>query len=311
MASLLWRGGTCAVKRHIHTHTQRGRSLVASETRPRHMEIIFPFATSVGDCVGVLRLSLRSASVAARTGLIILAVLVAGSASAAPTLNRSHPSALDGAGINPTGWSSHHGWRSQLLTTTMGHDTLILLIEPLGNISAILDSTGLEFIQRFSNSGLAEYYARATASLHSDNITVVGQGMPRGAMQVLAIHGASDQATFDQDPSAPASCVSNSCGDCSANYQSPGLCNVSMQTATTDLVVVAVAINDAASCGGGSGDGVQGFTTLVHSGQFTFSSIFEVDYRFSTLPGSNVVFDCTRTDAQAIVMDGISLSAES
>jgi len=81
-----------------------------------------------------------------------------------------------------------------------------------------------------------------------------------------------------------------------------------MHTSRVDFVVAAVAINDAPSCGGGTGGGVQGFRTLVHSGQSTFSSIFEVDYRFSTVPGSSVVFNCAGTDVEAIVMDGISLN---
>ncbi|HYY91605.1 MAG TPA: hypothetical protein VE955_06415, partial [Candidatus Dormibacteraeota bacterium] len=66
--------------------------------------------------------------------------------------------------------------------------------------------------------------------------------------------------------------------------------------------------NDAPSCGGGTGGGVQGFTTLVHSGQGTFSSIFELDYMVSTVPGSTVVFGCSGTDVESIVMDAVALN---
>ena len=258
-----------------------------------------------------MRVSRQSASLKATIGVAVLALLVTGGVSTIQSVHAPIPSALDGVGTNPSDWSSHPGWRSQLLTTARGYDVIILVVEPSGSITAITDSSGLSFTQRFSISGLSEYFARATSPLKSDNITVVGQGMPFGAMQVFAVHSASYPAMFDQDPSVPASCAFADCGDCAANDQAPGMCSVSMQTSRVDFVVAAVAINDAPSCGGGTGGGVQGFTTLVHSGQATFSSIFEVDYALSTVPQSSVVFGCAGTDVEAMVMDGISLNAGS
>src|SRR6266540_6699488 len=189
-------------------------------------------------------MSQQSLSLRTRIGLAVLALLFAGIMSTIQSVSATPPSALDGVGTNPSDWTSHRGWRSQLLTTARGNDAIILLVEPLGSISAIIDSSGLSFTLRFSNSRLSEYYARATSPLRSDNITVVGQGMPYGAMQVVAIHSASNVAMFDQDPSIPASCISAGCGDCVANWQSPGLCTVSMHTSRVDFVVAAVAIND-------------------------------------------------------------------
>lgn len=257
---------------------------------------------------GRVRTIQQSISLRTRIGLAILALLVAGGVSVTHYVQAQPPSSLDGVGRNPSDWTSHHGWRSQFLTTARGNDAIILVVESQASVSAIIDSSGLKFSLRFSNSQLSEYFARTGSPLRSDNVTVVSAGMPWGAMQVIAVHSAVTPGIFDHDPTVPATCTSSGCGICRADESNPGLCSISLRTSSIDFVVAAVAVSDAPSCGGGTGGGVQGFTTLVHSGQGTFSSIFELDYMVSTVPGSTVVFGCSGTDVESIVMDAVALN---
>jgi hypothetical protein len=146
--------------------------------------------------------------------------------------------------------------------------------------------------------------------LTSDNITVVFPtevGFATG-IQVLSIHGANTKGIFDPDPSIPATCFIPACGDCSFNV---GTCSVSIQTYTTDFVIVSTAIGDGPACGGvslsSSNDvgGVPGFTTITTNKGY--GGWFEVDYAILSALQSKVVFACNGTFATAIAMDAISL----
>jgi hypothetical protein len=52
------------------------------------------------------------------------------------------------------------------------------------------------------------------------------------------------------------------------------------------------------------GGGVQGFTTITTNKGY--GGWFEVDYEITSVPQTNVMFNCNGTDAVAIVMDAIS-----
>jgi len=172
----------------------------------------------------------------------------------------------------------------------------------------IVDSSGLTFNQRFSFSVfgallLSEYYARATAPLKSDNITII-EGISLSGFQVFAIHSANTRAIFDPNPSIPATCLGFfACGNCEAN--NIGVCSVSIQTSTLDFLIASVAIDDAPFCGGNIyTPGYQpppGFTNIASQ-----DDRFEVDYTVTTSPQANVVFSCYGTDVATMVVDAIS-----
>src|SRR6267143_1545002 len=124
---------------------------------------------------------------------------------------------LDGVGTTPiscTSFACFYVTGTQLITTTRGHDVIVLIVGcafACGNISSITDSSGLNFVQRVSYAArgeLWEYYAVATSPLKSDNVTVEIQNtnlcIEWCGMQVLAIHGANTRAIFDPNPSIPA-----------------------------------------------------------------------------------------------------------
>jgi len=247
---------------------------------------------------------------------ILLLLTVGGISSTRPARAVAPPLALDGVGTNTC--QAMFCVQSQLLTTTKGHDVVILIVEcgagsPCGNVSKVSDSSGLTFIQRtsyiasdLSGTNFWEYYAIATSPLHSDNITVVTDTCNAPVyciegMQVLAIHGANTQAVFDPNPSIPAtvSCAYLVNPDL-IGYIDP--CSTSIQTSTTDFLLAATGINDAGPCGRGYPHGVvPGFTNIVNQ-----NNRFEVDYAITTTPQTNVTFSCNGTDAVAIVVDAIS-----
>ena len=203
---------------------------------------------------------------------------------------------------------------SQLLTTSSGHDVIVLVVDTHCNtgIAGIIDSSGLNFTLRVSHANgcygsLWEYYAIANARLNQDNITLLADQCCNTIieMQVFAVHGANTLAVFDPDPSTPAavSCPGEGCGDCTANF-GKGTCSVSIQTSTLDFVVASTAINGAPPCGPHYQTGqVQGFTSLMPNQ----NGRFEVDYSITTLPQNTVEFACNGTDASVILVDAISL----
>ncbi len=192
------------------------------------------------------------------------------------------PLELDGVGTN----TCYYNCYSQLLTTTKGHDVIIVMVDNYDNVVTIADSSGLTFTQRISSAPngygqLWEFYAVATSPLKSDNITVVADNCCTG-MQVVAIHGANTRAIFDQSPSIPATCSGTACGDCEAGFRTT-TCSVSIQTSTIDFVVATTAINDAPPCGPGYPRGVvPGFTNIANQ-----NNRFEVDYAMTIALGQN------------------------
>src|SRR2546430_6214470 len=148
---------------------------------------------------------------------------------------------------------------SQLLTTSSGHDVIVLVVETYCNtgISHITDSSGLNFTLRVSHANgcygtLWEYYAISAARLNQDNITVLADQCCNAIvdMQVLAVHGANTLGVFDPDPSTPAavSCPGEGCGDCTANF-GKGTCSVSIQTSTPDFELPSPRLNAEPPCG--------------------------------------------------------------
>ena len=107
----------------------------------------------------------------ARIIYAILLVLVVAGVSATKNLHAAAPPLeLDGVGTNDC--QIHLFCRSQSLTTSTGHDVIILIVETNSNITRVLDGSGLVFIQRVSYGipRVWEYYARATSPLRSDNM---------------------------------------------------------------------------------------------------------------------------------------------
>jgi len=243
-------------------------------------------------------------------GIILFLAAVALPFELPQTSGAPSHSALDGLGVNAT-CRAVYNCEAQLLTTTRGHDLIVVLVDGYGSASSIIDNSGLSFAERVSypSTGifgvtLSEYYAIATSPLKSDNITVMGQfAQCCQGMQVLAIHVASTPSIFDPNPSIPAaiSCPGSECGNCSSNFNQ-GVCSASIQTSTIDFVITSTAINDAGPCGASEGvAGVSAFTTV------SFSGVFEVDYAITSVPQTAVAFNCIGTDATAIVMDAIAI----
>lgn len=223
--------------------------------------------------------------------LFIGAVWTAGYAYAAP------PISLDGVGTGSTCQAAHCAARS--LTTSHGHDVIVLVAECgflqcSSSVASLTDSSGLTFNQRIvfaPNDRLWEFFARATAPLSSDNITIVlSSDFP--SIVVFAVREANAKAVFDNDPSLPGTVACPSAG-------LPGECSASAQTSTADLVIASVAINDAPACGEHSG-GPSGFTHIDAAG-----GLIEVDYQIVAAP-TNVLFSCTGTEPAAVVIDAIS-----
>src|SRR2546427_8923362 len=124
-----------------------------------------------------------------------------GGVSSTKPAHATPPLGLDGLGTYTTCMSfdviGNPTCDAQLLTTTRGHDVIILVAWGIG-ISSIIDSSGLTFTQRISyGATLSEYYARALSPLTSDNITALFLGDNFGEIQVLAIQGANTRGIFD------------------------------------------------------------------------------------------------------------------
>ena len=203
------------------------------------------------------------------------------------------PTSLDGVGAAATCQVAHCAART--LSTSHGHDVIVLVAECgflqcNATVISLTDSSGLTFNQRivFSPSdSLWEFYARATAPLSSDNITIVLSSFFPSVV-VFAVREANAKAVFDQDPSLPATVTCPSAG-------SPGECSVSASTSAPGLVIATVAINDAPACADPTG-----FTHIDTAG-----GLIEVDYQIFAGPTS-VLFSCTGTNPVAVVLDSIS-----
>lgn len=259
---------------------------------------------------------------------VILLVFVSGNLSVAKTVHATAPPLrLDGVGTS-TGHCCYSSPQSQLLTTTIGHDLILVIVEWDGQRLALEDSSGLGFVQRIafqpqpslycapSCPAITEYYAVSNAPLRSDNITV-SVFNPSGCclsilgMQVIGVSGVNTRSIFDSNSSVPAlvscpflaaayACTSPGSGECLANGF--GTCSASIQTSTFDFVIAITAINDAPSCGGDSTLGPPlGFTNITNP-----NSRFEVDYLVTQEPQTAIVFNCNGTDSFAIVLDAIS-----
>lgn len=250
-----------------------------------------------------------------RSLLVIVLSLFVASLWVSRSVYASSPSVLDGVGSNNCQIAAC--LYSQSLTTSRGHDVIIVLVESdcCHNISAIIDSSGLTFVPRVSNQShgcsvfpclplLSEYYAMAASPLTSDNISVVTN--PNDfpcfcifGMQVLAIHGANSRSLFDTNSSIP---VTSSCWFLDASgiigYKDP--CSATVQTSSMDFVIAITAINNAPGCGLTYPIAVPGFTNLAGT------AWFEVDYKITTAPQTSIVFGCNGTDALEILLDAIS-----
>jgi hypothetical protein len=268
-------------------------------------------------------------SVKARIFPVIFLLFAIGTLSFTKTVHATAPPLnLDGVGTS-TGRCCTDSPQSRLLTTSRGHDVILLLVEWDGQRMAVEDSIGLSFVQRLfftpqpslycapSCPSISEYYAISNSPLKSDNITVIvsnpsGCCLPISGMVVIAVNGANTMAVFDQNLSVPAlvscpflgvayTCQSPGYGACLANVY--GTCSASIQTSTFDFVIATTAINDAPGCGGESTLGPPpGFTAIGGGGNF------EVDYMITQTPRTAVVFDCNGTDSFAIVLDAISFN---
>jgi hypothetical protein len=245
---------------------------------------------------------------------VLLLLVFVGSVTATKDAYAAIPLALDGLGTHSTCSvfvNQSPNCDAQLLTTTHGHDIIVLEIVDSAccntntTISSIIDSSGLTFTLHINYTTTAakiwEYYTRATSPLNSDNITVVYADSDFGwiGIQVIAIHGANTQAIFDRNPSIPATCTFSNCGNCGVNFAS---C-VTIQTSALDFVIASVAINDAPGCGGETGQGglmPPGFIDVLSTGKM------DVWYSVTTTPRTSVVFNCEATDVNAIVVDAVS-----
>jgi hypothetical protein len=233
-----------------------------------------------------------------------------------PKANAPLALTLDGVGTTIPTRCCYRSPQSQLLTTTRGHDVILVIVEPgYGAAVSVSDTSGLNFVQRLSfvsgpssicqvcRATVLEYYAVANAPLTSDNITVAASRCCSAifGVQTLAISVANTRAVFDTDPSIPASvsCSSTTCGTCYANGF--GKCSASIDTSTFDVAIATTAINDAGGCGVYNGKPPPGFTKIANP-----NSHFEVDYLITQTPRTAVTFDCYGTDAEAIVLDAIS-----
>ncbi len=251
----------------------------------------------------------------ARPVLLVLLMMLVPAITNLAHVHASPSMELDGVGTNGSNSGcSAFCMRSQLLTTSMGDDVIIVTLEcgegpssghPCDGIT-ITDDTGLTFTKRLSfpasgDSGtLWEFYAVAASPLKSDNITVAADFCCRGGgMLVLGIHGANTSMVFDPNRSIPAS-NSYTRGDCIVGS---GTCSASIQTDTVDFVIGTTAIDDAPPCGDGYPNGnVPGFTN-IGSGP---NSNFEVDYAITTTSQTNVEYACSDTDVSGIVLDAVS-----
>ena len=219
------------------------------------------------------------------------AIWNAGYAYAAPSIS------LDGVATPSTCQAAHCAARS--LTTSHGHDVIVLVAECgflqcNASVTSLTDSSGLAFNQRIlfaPNDRIWELFARATAPLSSDNITIVlSSFFP--SIVVFAVREANARAVFDNNPSLPGTVACPGSG-------LPGACSVLAQTSTTDLVIASVALNDAPACGEHSG-GPPEFTHIDGAG-----GLLEVDYQIVAAQ-TNVLFSCTGTEPAAVVIDAIS-----
>ena len=211
--------------------------------------------------------------------------------------NAAPPTSLDGVGSPSTCQAAHCAARA--LTTSHGHDVIVLVagcgfLQCNATVKAITDSNGLTFNQRTffaPNVRLLEFYARATAPLTSDNITIVlSSHFP--SVLVFAVREANAKGVFDSDPSFPATVACPSAG-------SLGACAASAETSAPGFVIASVAINDAGACGEFTG-GPPGFTHIDGAG-----GLLEVDYQIVTGP-TNVLFSCMGTEPVAVVLDSFS-----
>src|SRR5690348_9174282 len=136
-----------------------------------------------------------------------------------PKANAPLALTLDGVGTTIPTRCCYRSPQSQLLTTTRGHDVILVIVQPgPGAAVSVSDSSGLNFVQRLSfvsgpsntcqvcQSTVLEYYAVANPPLTSDNITVSASGCCSAifGVQTLAISVANTRAVFDMDPSIPA-----------------------------------------------------------------------------------------------------------
>jgi hypothetical protein len=236
--------------------------------------------------------------------LVLILLSFAVILGSAPQVHATTPLVSDGVGVNTICVVGN--CNAQLLTTTRGHDVIILVVEcgftacPV-TISKIVDSAGLVFLQRLffhPNDAIWEYYAIANQPLIADNITVVFSGsFALTGIQALAVHGADAKGVFDSNLLIPAtvSCPGPNCGTCSVSSQAA--CSAQIETSTTDFIVGVAAINDAPACVAG----VPGFTTINTSG-----GRMQVGYAITTTPEGTVAFACKSTDVMAITLDAIS-----
>jgi len=270
--------------------------------------------------------------------ILLFLVLLQMSSSLIPTVKSAPPTeGLDGVGVNTT--CQAVGCVAQLLTTSKGHDVIIIaadctvlgcclwnnqLLRPVcSTVPSIKDSSGLVFNRRAStNASLVEYYATADGPLRSDNITLVFPNIfgiyaapyqycplaDRGGVfcpvQVLAVHFASGQV-FDPNPSVPATVSWSECVGACVRY-CVSECSLSIQTSRQDLVIAIVSMPDAFACGGPTPPyphNVPGFTTLTGGPR---GAVFEIDY-VVTGPQSTVVFTCSGTLVDSIIIDAIPL----
>ncbi|SRR6266571_4678500 len=243
---------------------------------------------------------------ASKIACVIMVLVFVGSVWGTKAAYAAPPLALDGVGTHTSNCLLQ--FCSQLLTTTKGHDVIVVVVETCctATVSAINDSSGLNFTQRLSyasnsasNVTILEFYALATSPLKSDNISVVDDlcCVTIWGMQVIAVQGANTKAIFDPNPSIPAtvSCPGDS---------GPNTCSASIEASSIDFVIASAGIDDDVSCGSPLPEG--GFQPPPGFTNIALNSNFEVDYAITSTPQNNVVFLCNNTDVLAIVVDAIS-----
>lgn len=218
---------------------------------------------------------------------MIMMMFVAGLLSVPFIARAAPPLALDGVGT-PTMCDDNGNCNTEL-TTTRGHDAIILIaecgyLECSATISSVTDSVGLVYKLRTSfapSDRIWEYYARAESPLTNDSFHITGVSISGNlVLQVFAVNLVNTNAIFDPSPSLPVTIP------CSGNTGSS--CFASIGTLTHDFTIAIEAINDDNGCAVENG-----FTEITPGGR-TFGRL-EVQYRVVGATQDNIIFTCEPT----------------
>lgn len=183
------------------------------------------------------------------------------------------------------------------LTTGHANDIIILVASCVGcytgQISSVIDSSGLTFTQRANYTDVYfqiwEYYAVAKSRLSSDFVTVTWSHLNHGKWQVFAVHG---YGGVHFDVSSP---VTVSSGSCVGGFL--GTCSATLETSGRDFVFAYLAEPDIGPC------------SLAPGWTYGYSNGYsELDYLVLKAPSPSVQFDCNNIETYSpILMDAILL----